>query len=190
MRDQYTPPFRAGDVAYTRPAPGGYSSAAAVPADPAFSGNDKAYGCPSLGGDFAPGSGAPTPTGVPVAKGSDSDGGAADIGAVPRIDAPPPPTPVTPADLSVSASIPNLIFQGVTPTGGKVVTVTYRINGVATDVLAVQPVLAGDSAAVVAAKVAARLSITPTLVGTSHSNQVTVGTKTPNVLNVLSCAIA
>src|SRR5436190_965803 len=36
MIDQPTPPFRAGDVAYTARAPGDYASAAAVPADPAY----------------------------------------------------------------------------------------------------------------------------------------------------------
>ena len=190
MRDQATPPFRAGDVAYTAAAPGGFGSAGAVPTDPAFGGNDQAYECPSLGGDFAPGSGAPAPTGSPVAKGSDADGGVADIAAIPRIGTPEPETPATPAALSVTAAKPNLTFQGVTGAGGKTVTVTYRASGVATDKTAVQAVAANDSASVVAAKVAAKLNTTTELTATSHSNQVVVGTKTPNTLDVLSCAVA
>lgn len=190
MRDQYTPPFKTGDVAYTNAAPGGYGSAAAVPTDPAFSGNDKAYGCPSLGGDFAPGSGAPVPTGSPVAKGSDADGGAADIAAVPRIDVPPAPTPPSIPALSVTTvGLSSLIFDGKAA-AAKTVTVTYRVNGVATDKTAVQAIANGDSAAVAAAKVAGALMATAELTGTSSSNKVNVGTKTPNVINVLSCAIA
>jgi len=185
------PPFRTGDVAYTRAAPGGYASLAAVPTDPAFGGSDKNYAnCPSLGGDFQRGSGTPAPTGSPTAKGADADGGAGDIAAVVRIGTPPAPTPPSIPALSVSTvGLTSLIFQGQAA-AAKTVTVTYRVNGVATDKTAVQAIANGDSAAVAAAKVAAKLMTTAELTGSSHSNQVVVGTKTPNKIDVLSCAIA
>ena len=69
MIDQTTPPFRTGDVAYTRASPGGYASAAAVPVDPAYGGSDNAYICPSLGGEFQPGSGMAAPTSSPITDG-------------------------------------------------------------------------------------------------------------------------
>jgi hypothetical protein len=184
-------PFKTGDAAYARSAPGGYASLAAVPTDPAFGGADRNYSnCPSLGGDMVPGAGAPAPTGSPAAKGADADGGAADIAAVVRIGAPTPPAPVTPPALAVQTiNKNNLVFSGVA-SAARTVTVTYRVNGVATDVVATQAIASGDSAAVAAAKVAAKLMSTTQLVSTSHSNQVSIGTKTPNTLDTLTCAIA
>ena len=191
MIDQTTPPFAAGDVAYTARAPGGYASAAAVPTDPAFGGSDAAYAVPSLGGEFQPGSGKAAPTSSPISKGADADGGAQDIADAPRIDEPTPPTPPTPEAAAVEVVGTDLIFTGVIEADGNV-TVTFEVNddGVARNVVC--PVLEGDSAAVVAAKVAQRLNDATYTTGSTTSNQVHVGTKTPNVLGAdpVTCVIA
>jgi hypothetical protein len=190
MLDQTTPPFATGDTAWTRRSPGGYANAAAVPTDPAYGGSDNAYIVPSLGGEFQPGSGKAAPTSSPITKGADADGGAADIAAAPRIDVPTPPAPVTPAALAVVVSGNDLTFTGVAAAG--TVTVTFEVNddGVVRNVVC--PVLAGDSAGVVAAKVAQRLNDATYTRGSVTSNQVHVGTKTPNVLGAdpVTCVIA
>jgi hypothetical protein len=191
MLDQISPPFRAGDVAYTARAPGGYASAAAVPTDPAFAGSDAAYAVPSLGGEFQPGSGVAAPTGSPISKGADADGGAADIAAAPRIDAPTPPTPPTPVALAVTVSGTDLTFVGVAEADGTV-TVSFEVNddGVGRNVIT--NILEGDSAGTVAAKVAARLNSNVHATASTTSNQVHVGAKAPNVLGAdpVTCVIA
>ena len=163
MIDQTTPPFRTGDVAYTRPSPGGYASAAAVPVDPAYAGSDAAYAVPSLGGEFQPGSGAAAPVGSPISKGADADGGAADIAGAPRIDAPAVVAPPTPPALSVTVSDFNLIFAGAAA-AAKVVDVQYEINddGVARHVAGIA-IPIGTSAGAAAAIVAARINGTAQL---------------------------
>src|SRR5262245_366106 len=155
MLDQIAPPFRAGDVAYTARAPGGYGSAAAVPTDAAFSGNDKAYTAPSLGGEFQPGSGMAAPTSSPISKGADADGGAADIANTPRIGAPPAPSPPPAVPLACTVNGNWLVFNGAAA-ANVTVTVTYTPPTGAPSVTT-QAVLAGDSAAVVATKVAAKM---------------------------------
>lgn len=189
MIDQPSPPFRAGDTAYAARAPGGYGSAAAVPTDPAFAGTDKAYAVPSLGGEFQPGSGAAAPTTSPISKGADADGGAADIAAAPRIDAPPAPTPPTIPVLSVTVSGFNLIFAGTTD-AAKTLAVQYTINGdLVPRTVAAIAIPIGTSAGAVAALVAARINSSAHLSAAVTSNEVRVGTKTPNVLNTLGCTI-
>lgn len=182
MLDQVSPPFTAGDVAYTARSPGGYGSAAAVPTDPAFSGADAAYACPSLGGEFQPGSGKAAPTGSPISKGADADGGAADIAAVPRIDAPPAPTPPVIPALSVTVSGFNLIFAGAAD-AAKVVDVQYEVNDDGTPRhIAGIAIPIGTSAGATAAIVAGRINGSAYLTAAVTSNEVRIGTKTPNVL--------
>ena len=182
MLDQISPPFRAGDVAWTARSPGGYSSAAAVPTDPAFAGTDAAYACPSLGGEFQPGSGVAAPTGSPISKGADADGGAADIAAVPRIGAPPAPPPVVIPALAASVSGWNIVFTGAAD-AARVVDVQFEVNddGVTRHVTAIA-IPIGTSAGAAAAIVAARINSATQLTASVTSNQVRVGTKTPNVL--------
>jgi hypothetical protein len=182
MIDQTTPPFAAGDVAYTARAPGGYASAAAVPTDPAFSGNDAAYACPSLGGEFQVGSGKAAPTSSPISKGADADGGAADIAAVPRIDVPPAPTPPTIPVLSATVAFPNIVMAGKAD-AARTVVVNYKINaeGSTRGVTTLVPI--GSSAGTAAALIAASMNANPYLLGSTTSNVVRVATKTPNVLN-------
>jgi len=191
MLDQTSPPFRAGDVAWTARSPGGYASAAAIPTDPAFGGTDAAYTCPSLGGEFQPGSGMAAPTGSPISKGADADGGAADIAAIPRIDAPTPPTPPVIPPLSVTVSGTDLIFEGAADADGTV-TVTFEVNNDGVGRNVITDILEGDSAGTVAAKVAVRLNSNVYASASTTSNQVHVGVKTPNVLgnDPVTCVIA
>jgi len=182
MIDQPSPPFATGDVAYTRPAPGGYASAAAVPTDPAFGGTDNAYLCPSLGGEFQPGSGKAAPTNSPISKGADADGGAGDIAAVTRIDVPPAPTPPTVAALSATVATPNVIFAGAADVA-KTVVVNYKVNGEASARGVTTSVPIGSSAAVAAALVAAAMNAIPYLQASTTSNEVRVSAKTPHVLD-------
>lgn len=183
MIDQTTPPFAAGDVAYTRASPGGYASAAAVPADPSQNGGDVAYTCPSLGGEFQPGSGKAAPTSSPISKGADADGGAADIAAVPRIGAPPAPVPPTIPLLSVTVSGFNLIFAGAADVA-RVIQVDYQVNGdsISRHVSGIN-IPAGTSAGETAAIVAGRINGSQFLTAAVTSNEVRVGTKTPNTLD-------
>jgi hypothetical protein len=189
MLDQTNPPFRTGDMAYTRPAPGGYASAALVPTDPAFAGTDAAYAVPSLGGEFQPGSGMAAPTGSPVSKGADADGGAADIAAAPRIDVPPAPTPPTIPALSVTVSLPNLIFAGKAD-AAKSIDVQFEVNGdaVVRHVTGIA-IPIGTSAGATAAIVAGRINGSIQLTAAQTSNEVRVGGKTPNTLTALACTI-
>ena len=182
MIDQTTPPFRAGDVAYTARAPGGYGSAAAVPADPSQNGGDVAYTCPSLGGEFQPGSGMAAPTGSPISKGADADGGAADIAAVPRIGAPTPPVPPVIPALAAEVSGWNIVFTGAAD-AARVVNVQFEVNddGVVRNVAGIA-IPIGTSAGAAAAIVAARINGSTWLTAAVTSNQVRVGTKTPNIL--------
>jgi len=183
MIDQTTPPFAAGDVAYTRPAPGGYASAAAVPTDPAFAGTDKAYAVPSLGGEFQPGSGKPAPTNSAISKGADADGGAADIAGATRIDVPPAPTPPAVVPLAVTVSGFDLIFSGVADVA-KILDVAYKLVGNATNFhIANIAVPLGSSAGATAALVAGRCNSSANLTAAQTSNAVRVGAKTPNVLD-------
>jgi hypothetical protein len=182
MIDQPTPPFRAGDVAYTARSPGGYASAAAVPVDPAYGGSDAAFAVPSLGGEFQPGSGMAAPTGSPISKGADADGGAADIAAAPRIDVPPVVPPPTIPALSVTVSGFDLIFAGKAA-AAKVVDVQYEINddGVARHVAGIAiPIntLAGAAASIVAGRINSSTHLTASVT----SNAVHIGPKTPNVI--------
>ncbi|HZO54881.1 MAG TPA: hypothetical protein VFB63_19395 [Bryobacteraceae bacterium] len=182
MIDQTTPPFRTGDTAYTRSSPGGYASAAAVPVDPAYGGSDAAYLCPSLGGEFQPGSGMAAPTSSPITKGADADGGAADIAAITRIGAPAPPAPAVIPPLSGTVAFPAVVFAGAAD-AARTVVVNYKINGEgsARGVTTIVPI--GSSAGVAAALVAAAMNAIPFLQASTTSNAVRVGTKTPNVLN-------
>lgn len=182
MLDQTTPPFRAGDVAYTRASPGGYASAAAVPTDPAFAGTDAAYAVPSLGGEFQPGSGTAAPTSSPISKGADADGGAADIAAAPRLDVPTPPTPPVIPALSVTVSGFNLIFAGKAD-AARVIDVQYEVNddGVGRHVAGIA-IPIGTSAGATAAIVAGRINGTLHLTAAQTSNEVRIGAKTPNVI--------
>jgi len=182
MIDQTTPPFAAGDVAYTRPSPGGYASAAAVPTDPAFAGTDKAYAVPSLGGEFQPGSGKPAPTNSAISKGADADGGAADIAGATRIDVPPAPTPPVIPALSATVAFPNIVMAGAADVA-KTVVVNYKVNaeGSARGVTTTVPI--GSSAGTAAALIAASMNANPFLLGSTTSNVVRVGTKAPHVLN-------
>ena len=190
MIDQTTPPFATGDLAYARAAPGGYGSPGAIPADPAYGGSDKAYAVPSLGGEFQPGSGKAAPTGSPFSKGADPDGGAADIASAPRIGTPPAPVPPTIPPLAVEVAGTNLTFSGAADVA-KTVTVSFEVNddGVARNVVC--PIPAGTSAGAAAAIVAARLNSAQYTTGSTTSNQVHVGAKTPNVLGAdpVTCAI-
>lgn len=182
MLDQTTPPFAAGDTAYTRPSPGGYASAGAVPADPAYGGNDKAFAVPSLGGEFQPGSGKAAPTASPITKGADADGGAADIASAPRIDAPTPPAPPVIPALAAEISGWNIVFTGAAD-AARVVDVQYEVNddGTPRHVAGIT-IPIGTSAGAAAAIVAGRINGTVHLTASVTSNQVRVGTKTPNVL--------
>ena len=190
MIDQATPPFATGDVAYTRAAPGGYASPGAIPADPSQNGGDVAYTVPSLGGEFQPGSGKAAPTGSPFSKGADPDGGAADIKNAPRIGAPPAPVPPTIPPLAVSVTGKDLTFSGAADVA-KTVTVTFEVNddGVSRNVVC--PIPAGTSAGATAAIVAQRLNEAQFTTGSTTSNQVHVGAKTPNVIGAdpVTCAI-
>lgn len=189
MLDQISPPFATGDTAYTRPAPGGYASAAAVPTDPAFAGADQAYAVPSLGGEFQPGSGKAAPTNSPISKGADADGGAADIAAAPRLDVPPAPVPPVIPPLSVTVAGFNLIFEGKADVA-RTVDVQYTINGDSIPrTIAAIAIPAGTSAGTAAAIVAARINGAQFTTASVTSNAVRVGTKTPNVLNTLGCTI-
>jgi hypothetical protein len=182
MLDQPTPPFRTGDTAYTRAAPGGYASAAAVPVDPAFGGTDAAYTVPSLGGEFQPGSGMAAPTSSPISKGADADGGAADIAAAPRIDVPTPPTPPVIPALSVTVSGVSLVFEGAAD-AARVIDVQYEVNddGVARHIAGIA-IPIGTLPGAVAAIVAGRINSSTHLTASVTSNAVHIGTKTPNVL--------
>src|SRR5262245_37529127 len=155
MIDQSTPPFATGDTAWTARSPGGYGSAAAVPADPSQNGGDIAYTCPSLGGEFQPGSGKPQPTTSPISKGADADGGAADIANTPRIGAPPAPSPPPAVPLACTVSGNWLVFNGTQAAAGNV-KVTYTLAPNPDAVINI-PTAAGDSAAVVATKVLVKL---------------------------------
>jgi len=189
MLDQTTPPFRTGDTAYTRSSPGGYASAAAVPVDPAYGGSDAAYLCPSLGGEFQPGSGMAAPTSSPITKGADADGGAADIAAITRIGAPAPPTPPVIPALSVTVAGFDLIFEGAAD-AAKTGAVQYTVNGDAVPrTVAAIAIPLGTSAGTAAAIVAGRINGATHLTASVTSNAVHVGTKTPNVLNTLGCTI-
>lgn len=191
MIDQTTPPFAVGDVAYTKPSPGGYASAAAVPVDPAYGGSDAAFTVPSLGGEFQPGSGKAAPVNSPISKGADADGGAADIAGAPRIDAPPAPSPPTVPALSVTVDGFNLIFAGAAA-AAKTVDVQYEINddGVVRHIAGIA-IPIGSSAGTTAALVAARINGSTTLVAAQTSNEVRLSGKTPNVLGAdpLLCTI-
>jgi hypothetical protein len=189
MLDQTTPPFRTGDVAYTRASPGGYASAAAVPTDPAYAGTDAAYAVPSLGGEFQPGSGMAAPTSSPITKGADADGGAADIAAAPRIGTPTPPVPPVIPALSVQVAIPNLIFEGAAD-AAKTIDVQFEVNGdaVVRHVTGIA-IPIGTSAGAAAAIVAGRINGSIQLTASTTSNQVRVGGKTPNTLTALACTI-
>jgi hypothetical protein len=191
MIDQATPPFRTGDTAYTRASPGGYASAAAVPTDPAYGGSDAAFAVPSLGGEFQPGSGAAAPTASPITKGADADGGAADIAGAPRIDVPTPPAPVVIPPLSVTVSGFTLVFEGAADADVEA-EVAYEINedGVARTIAAIA-IPEGSSAGVAAALVAARLNSAAHTTGSTTSNAVYVGAKSPNVLDAgsVDCTI-
>lgn len=182
MIDQATPPFATGDVAYTRASPGGYASPGAIPTDPSQNGGDVAYTVPSLGGEFQPGSGKAAPTGSPFSKGADPDGGAADIANAPRIGAPPPPVPPTIPALAVAVSGWNLIVSGKAD-AAKTVDVQYEVNddGVARHVAGIAIPL-GTSAGAAAAIIAARINSSTFLTAAVTSNEVRLGTKTPNVL--------
>lgn len=183
MIDQTTPPFATGDTAYTKPSPGGYSSAAAVPTDPAYGGSDAAYAVPSSGGEFQPGSGKAAPTGSPISKGADADGGAADIAGAPRVDAPPVVAPPSIPALSVTVSGFNLIFAGQAA-AAKTVDVAYQVNGdaVARHVAGIA-IPIGTSAGATAAIVAGRCNGAAHLTAAQTSNEVRVGAKTPNYLD-------
>lgn len=191
MIDQTTPPFATGDTAYTRAAPGGYASAGAVPTDPAFGGSDQAYAVPSLGGEFQPGSGKAAPTSSPVSKGADADGGAQDIADAPRIDEPTPPVPPAPAEIDVEVSGEDLIFTGVASADMQV-TVSFEVNDDGIGRHVITDILEGDSAAVVAAKVASRMNSNTWTTAATTSNQVRLGTKTPHVFSdvPITCVIA
>ena len=173
MIDQTTPPFATGDTAWTRASPGGYASAGAVPADPSQNGGDIAYTCPSLGGEFQPGSGKAAPTSSPISKGADADGGAADIANTPRIGAPPAPSPPPPVPLACTVNGNWLVFNGVQAALGNV-KVTFTPSVGAPSVTNI-PVAAGDSAAVVAAKVAAKMQ-SASIRASQTSNAVLVQT--------------
>lgn len=174
MRDLTTPPFRTGDVAYTRPAPGGFASAAAVPVDPAYAGADVAFTAPSLGGEFQPGSGTPSPTGAPTSKGADADGGALDLKNTPRAaGSPAPAAPATIAQLSGTVSSPFVVFAGkATKVGTVGVTFTDPVAG--TPLTIVTNVAIGDTAGMIAAKVAVRLNENGKAEATQTSNAVQV----------------
>ena len=190
MIDQPTPPFRAGDTAYTRPSPGGYASAAAVPADPAFAGTDKAYTIPSLGGEFQPGSGTAAPSNSPISKGADADGGAADIAAAARIDVPPAPTPPTIPELSVVSSGNDIIFQGKAGSNRNA-DVQYEINNDSVERhVAAIAIPNGSSAGAAAAIVAGRLNNAAHTVAATTSNMVRVSGKPPNTVGVVACTLA
>jgi hypothetical protein len=155
MLDQTTPPFRTGDVAYTRASPGGYASAAAVPTDPAYGGSDAAFAVPSLGGEFQPGSGMVAPTSSPITKGADADGGAADIAAAPRIGTPTPPTPPAPVPLAAEVNGNWIVFTGDAQADGQVDVVFTPTVGAPSHVITF--ISDGDSDTTVAAKVQTRL---------------------------------
>lgn len=182
MIDQTTPPFRTGDTAWTARSPGGYANAAAVPTDPAYGGFDQAYAVPSLGGEFQPGSGMAAPTSSPITKGADADGGAADIANAPRIGAPTPPAPPVIPALAAEISGWNIVFTGAAD-AARVVDVQYEVNddGVVRHVAGIA-IPIGTSAGAAAAIVAARVNAATQLTAAVTSNQVRVGTKTPNVL--------
>jgi hypothetical protein len=191
MLDLATPPFATGDVAYTRASPGGYASAAAVPADPSQNGGDVAYTCPSLGGEFQPGSGKAAPTSSPISKGADADGGAADIANTPRIGAPPAPVPPTIPALSVTVTGTDLTFLGKATAAGTV-TVTFEVNddGVARSVIT--NIANGDNAGTVAAKVAQRLNEAAHINASTTSNQVHCVAASGDVFGAdpITCVIA
>jgi hypothetical protein len=191
MLDQTTPPFRTGDTAYTRASPGGYASAGAVPVDPAYGGTDNAYICPSLGGEFQPGSGMAAPTSSPITKGADADGGAADIAAIPRIDAPPAPVPPTIPALAAQVVGTDITFTGKATAAGTV-TVTFEINNDGVGRNVITNIAAGDSAGTVAAKVAQRLNESVWASASTTSNQVHIKGKGINVLgdDPVTCVIA
>jgi hypothetical protein len=168
MRDLPAPPFKTGDVAYTRPAPGGFASTAATPSDPV---GDVAYTVPSLGGEFQPGSGAPAPTGNPITKGADADGGAADIAGAPRVGAPTPPAPPTPVQLSGAVTGNFIVFVGKASLAGTV-TVGIVVAAVPTNIIT--NVAIGDTAGVVAANVARRLNENGNVEAVQTSNGVEV----------------
>jgi len=171
MIDQTTPPFRTGDAAYARAAPGGYASAAAIPADPQFGGADAAYTVPALGGDFEPGSGTPNPTTSPIAKGSPADGGALKIKNAVRIGAPTPPTPPAAVEIAGAVSGNFVVFNGKASKAGTV-DVGFTAD-VPTHVIT--NIAIGDTAGAVAAKVAARL----------NENGKTEASQTSNAVQVL-----
>lgn len=171
MLDLPAPPFRTGDVAYTRASPGGYASTGSTPTDPAFGGSDAAYAVPALGGDFQPGSGMPSPGSSPVSKGSPSDGGASAIASAPRVDVPPFTPPPTPPELAGSVSGALVVFAG-TATEAMNVTVSFDIGGVDTHVITA--IAAGDSDGIVAAKVTSRLLENGSVRASQTSNAVEV----------------
>lgn len=170
MLDLPAPPFRTGDVAYTRASPGGYASTASTPTDPAFSGDDQAYEVPALGGDFQPGSGTPAATASPVSKGSPADGGASAIASAPRVDVPPAPPPITPAELTGTVTGAFVVFDGV-PTEDMTITVSFD-DGTPRSVITY--VDEGDSAGVVASKVTTRLLESGWATAVQTSNAVEV----------------
>lgn len=170
MLDLPAPPFRTGDLAYIRPSPGGYASTGSAPTDPAFSGSDAAYTVPSLGGDFQPGSGTPAENTAPVSKGSAADGGAQAIANAPRVDVPPTPPPVTPAELAGTVNGAFLVFTGV-PSAETTITVSFELDIPHSVVTYVDE---GDSAGVVASKVATRLLESGFVTATQTSNAVEV----------------
>lgn len=170
MLDLPAPPFRTGDVAYTRASPGGYASTASTPTDPAFSGDDQAYEVPALGGDFQPGSGTPAATASPVSKGSPADGGASAIASAPRVDVPPAPPPITPDELTGTVTGAFVVFEGV-PSADTTITVEFDLD-VPTSV--VTYVEAGASPGVVASQVATRLLETGWVNAVQTSNAVEV----------------
>ena len=182
MIDLTTPPFAAGDTAYTARSPGGFANAAAIPVDPAFGGADKAYVAPSLGGEFQPGSGKPAATGSPTSKSADLDGGVADLAAVVRIDAPPVVPPPTIPALSATVAFPNIVIAGKAD-AARTVVVNYKVNAEASARGVTTMVPIGSSAGVTAALIAAAMNANPFLLGSTTSNVVRVSTKTPNVLN-------
>lgn len=104
--------YNATDKAYAKPAPGSVD-AATTATDPAFA-DTKAYGRPSVGGDFGPAR-------APILS-ADADGGAADLAVDTTIvvTAPVVPTPpvVWPGRSSNNTSFQNLYPWHKTPPQG------------------------------------------------------------------------
>ena len=98
------PPAEPVDNAYVRASPGGVLSTTTA-TDPAM-GDTKAYGRPSVGGDFGPGRAA--------ILGADADGGAADL-AVDTVVTVTPPVVPTPPNLVHGRAANNTSFLNLYP---------------------------------------------------------------------------